>query len=65
MNYSKLMNRNFKVKAGRTLVGFSGLCKIVGVLRAENLVSRALRSTKQVFVVKLPSLHFKIYFYAY
>lgn len=41
------MNKNFRVKFNRLLVGYSGLCKRIGVDRANLLISRMLRTTCQ------------------
>ena len=51
---SKLMNRNFRVKFGRNLVGYAGLCAAIGVERANHLITKMMRSSlyKKVFVVK-------------
>lgn len=57
------MNRSFKVKVGNRLVGYSGLVLSFGAERANVLISRALRSIKQVvsFLVK----GVKVSFYCY
>ena len=39
---SVLMNRNFRVKVGRTLVGYTGLCLSIGFLRANHLIQKCL-----------------------
>ena len=54
MYTSKMMNKNFKVKYGRLLVGFSGLVARIGFERVQLLLGKALRSRSQVkrFMVK-------------
>lgn len=42
------MNKNFKVKFNRLLVGYSGLVNRIGRERADVLISRMLRTTCQV-----------------
>lgn len=51
---SKLMNRNFRVKYGRTLVGYTGLVLRIGLDRANLLISKMLRTSvqKKSFKVK-------------
>lgn len=63
MYTSKDFNKNFKVKYGRLLVGFSGLVARIGFQRVQLLLGKALRSTKQVirFMVK----GVQVSFYAY
>lgn len=39
---SVLMNRNFRVKVDRTLVGYTGLCHFLGFLRANHLIQKCL-----------------------
>lgn len=50
----KLMNKNFRVKFGRNLVGYVGLCVAIGVERANHLITKMMRTNiyKKVFVVK-------------
>lgn len=43
----KEMNKNFRVKFNRLLVGYSGLCSLIGVDRANVLISRMLRTNVQ------------------
>lgn len=56
------MNRNFRVKFGNRLVGYAGLCAVVGVERANMLITKMMRTTlyKKVFLVK----GVKVSFYA-
>ena len=49
---SRLLNSNFLCKIGRTLYGWSGMCRILGVRLAEHILMKALRSKKQVFRYK-------------
>lgn len=44
---SKELNKNFRVKYDRLLVGYTGLCARVGVERANHLISKMLRTTVQ------------------
>lgn len=41
------MNKNFRVKFNRLLVGYSGLVARIGKDRADVLISRMLRTTVQ------------------
>lgn len=57
---SKLMNRNFRVKFGNRLVGYSGLCLAIGVECANHLITKTMRTNlyKKVFLVKGVKLSF-------
>lgn len=43
---SKKLNSNFLCKIGRTLYGYAGMCRFLGQLRADQLISKALRSSR-------------------
>lgn len=55
------MNRNFRVKVNRLLVGYSGLCKLIGKRYANHLITKALRSNAQVIVFKNKFGYIKFY----
>lgn len=57
------MNRNFRVKVGRLLVGWSGLVLRVGYDRACLYLSKALRSASDVKRFKCQSLGVYVSFY--
>lgn len=60
---SKLLNRTFRVKIGRTLYGFSGCLRLLGLELLKHLLSKALRSLEDVVRFKSTRLHTKVYFY--
>jgi hypothetical protein len=49
---SKTLNSNFRCKIGRTLYGWSGMVRILGVKLAEHILMKAMRSKNQVFRYK-------------
>lgn len=57
------LNRNFRVKVGRLLVGWSGLVLRVGYDRAVLYLSKALRSKSDVKRFKCQSLGVYVSFY--
>lgn len=59
-----LMNRNFRVKFGRTLVGYSGLVKRLGALTANRVIldmHRNLRYDKRTFLSKKNKCSYTFY----
>lgn len=64
MSYSTLLNRNFRCKINGVLYGYSGLCNHVGMVRANELIKRALFSSVQVFCPKSLCCGNEIKFYS-
>ena len=61
---SVLLNRNFRLKIGRTLYGYTGACHLLGEKRVNALLSKALRCPNDVFRFKSQSLNLMVCFYA-
>lgn len=61
---SKLLNSNFLCKIGRTLYGWSGMCRILGVRLAEHILQKALRSKCQVFRYKATKVGMMVSLYS-
>lgn len=55
------MNKNFRVKFNRLLVGYSGLCCRIGVERANHLISKMLRTSVQSKAFKVSGNVVKFY----
>lgn len=53
---SKILNKNFRLKIGRTLYGYSGGCRLLGEKRLCHILQKALRSKGDVFRYKVSSL---------
>lgn len=49
---SKILNRNFLCKIGRSLYGYAGMCRILGERLADHIICRALRCRGDVFRYK-------------
>ncbi len=64
MTMSKLLNKNFLCKIGRTLYGWSGMVRILGKDLAEHILTKALRSKKQVFRYKATKLGCVVHLYS-
>ena len=60
---SKLLNRTFRVKIGRTLYGFSGCVRLLGLELLKHLLVKALRCLDDVFRYKSQRLGVKVCFY--
>lgn len=61
---SKLLNSNFLCKIGRTLYGWSGMCRILGERLAEHILMKALRSKNQVFRYKATKVGMMVSLYS-
>lgn len=61
---SKLLNSNFLCKIGRTLYGWSGMCRLLGQKLAEHILLKALRSKDQVFRYKAQKLGLVVALYS-
>ena len=49
---STILNKNFRVKVGRFLVGYAGMCRLLGQRRADMIICKALRCRDDVFRYK-------------
>lgn len=58
---SKLFNKNFRVKVGNYLVGWSGFCSMVGEARACHLLCKALKAKSDKVVFKYRGLPVSFY----
>ena len=61
---SKILNRNFLCKIGRTLYGYSGACRILGQRLIDHIISKALRCKNDVFRYKVTHLNLYVCLYA-
>lgn len=61
----KEMNKNFKVKVDRILVGYAGLVSAVSSCNVDELIRRALSCQDDVYRLKCLTKNHKISFYVY
>ena len=60
---SKLMNKNFLVKIGRLLYGYSGACRLLGKEYFDHLLVKALRIKMDKIVFRVSRLNVNVAFY--
>lgn len=61
---SKILNRNFRCKIGRTLYGYSGACRLLGRNRIDHIIQKAMRCKDDVFRYRVSSLGLTVSLYA-
>lgn len=64
VSYSVTLNRNFRIKVGRQLVGYSGAGLLLGFDYLNHIIDKAMRSKSQIFRYKAQKLDILVLLYS-
>lgn len=64
VRYSVSMNREFRVKVGSSLVGYSGAGLLLGFELLNHIIDKALRSKSQIYRYKAQKLDCYVILYS-